>query len=137
MIKNKDIEYDRYGDISFIGNDISFLNEEIDYIYQNSIDRIITNFNDYYLYKDFGANISSFIGTTVSPLLEEKIVKSIIRSLTIDNFLSREQISIATLEDNDSILVKIEIGTGLFSINENITINSIFNTSSGLFYVTN
>jgi len=137
MIKNKDIEYDRYGDISFIGNDISFLMREVDYIYQNSIDRIITNFNDYYLYKDFGANISSFIGTTVSPLLEEKIVKSIIRALTIDNFLSREQISIATLEDNDSILVKIEIGTGLFSINENITINSIFNTSSGLFYVTN
>ncbi len=132
-----DIEFDRYGDISFLGNDISFLFTDKDYLYQNVIDRIITNFNDYFLYPNYGANLSFFIGSTTNAALEQDIIRSIKKSLTIDNFLTPESIDIATMIDFDSILIKIQIGGDIFGISERIIINSVFNTSSGLFYVTN
>ena len=133
----RDIEFDRYGDMSFVGNDISMTIRDIDYVYQNIIDRIITNFGDYYLYNNMGANLSSYIGTRVDTRLEAAIIKSIKDSLTKDGFLSPELIDILTLVDNDSVMIKIQIGEDGHGISEKLIINSIFNTSSGLLYVTN
>ncbi|RLA68527.1 MAG: hypothetical protein DRQ78_00125 [Epsilonproteobacteria bacterium] len=135
-IRDTDIEFDRYGDMSFVGNDISILMNDIDYIYQNVIDRLITNFNDYFLYKNLGANLSSFIGLRNSGELEDSVKESIRRSLTKDGFISGQHIAIASMREKDSILLKVQIGSGN-GISETIIINSIFNTSSGLLHVTN
>jgi len=134
---NTDIEFDRYGDMSFVGNDLSFVFTDIDYLYQNVIDRLISNFGDYLLYEDYGANMSSYIGSNTNTELEAKIVDSIRRSLTKDNFIKTELIDIVTMLDHNSILIKIQIGGDLFGVTDIMIINSIFNTSSGLLYVTN
>ncbi|RLA68378.1 MAG: hypothetical protein DRQ78_00875 [Epsilonproteobacteria bacterium] len=134
---NKDIEFDRYGDMSFIGNDISFVFTDIDYLYQNVIDRLITNFNDYYLYKNAGANLSFFIGDITNSTTENKIIKNITHALTDDGLVPIALLDIVTLIDKNSILIKIQIGGTGQGISEIFTINSIFNTSSGLLYVTN
>ncbi|MDB4533410.1 hypothetical protein N9242_00960 [Vicingaceae bacterium] len=131
-----DIEFDRHGDISFVGNDISMINSDLDYNYQNVIDRLITNFDDYYLSPNVGANLSSFIGQNINSDLENNIVDNIRIALTSDGFIPVEKLSIATLIDVDSILIKIQVGDNSY-LTETIIINSIFNTSSGLFYVTN
>jgi len=137
MIENRDIEFDRYGDMSFIGNDISFIFTDIDYLYQNTIDRLITNFNDYYLYRNLGANLSSFIGGKVNSDTENKIIRNITHSLTDDGLIPIELLDVVTLIDGNSILVKIQVGGDGHGISELFTVNSIFNTSSGLLYVTN
>lgn len=133
---DKDIEFDRYGDMSFIGNDISLTNNEFDYKYQHIIDRLITNFDDYYLTPNVGADLSSYIGSRVNSALEENIISSIRISLTRDLLVATESLDIITLIDKDTVLIKIQIGGAAYQA-ETIIINSIFNTSSGLFYVTN
>ena len=132
----KDIEFDRFGDISFIGNDISTISNERDIIYQNAVDRLISNFSDYKNNEDFGANISSYIGKkahVVGPEIED----SIVHALTHDGFLSKSNINIMHIVDIDTIHIRIDIIYGQISLYETIRINSTFNTSSGLFHVTN
>lgn len=137
MPNTVDIEFDRYGDISMFGNDMSVVRDSLDYVYQNVVDRLITNQGDYDLYREFGANISGYIGRKNDIALEEDVVKSIRRSLTDDGFLDNQLIHIVSIRNTDSLLIKITIGNALDSLSEQIVINSIFNTSSGLLYVTN
>lgn len=137
MAEILDIEFDRYGDISFIGNDISMIQDDLDHVYQTAIDRLITNFGDYYLYNSLGANISSYIGQSNTAELETRVVNSVRHTLTYDGFIPPYLLDVVTLRDNQSLLIKIEIGGPGYGIKENIVINSIFNTSSGLLYVTN
>lgn len=132
----KDIEFDRYGDISFIGNDISTISNERDILYQNTIDRLISNFSDYKNNESFGANISGYIGKNASKVGPE-IVNSVIYSLTNDGFLNKDNINVMYLVDIDTIHLRIDIIFGQISLYETIIINSTFNTSSGLFHVTN
>lgn len=137
MPNTVDIEFDRYGDISIFGNDISVVRDSLDFVYQNVIDRLITNQGDYDLYRSFGANISRHIGRRNDATLESDVVNSIRRSLTDDGFLDNQLIQIVSIRSTDSLLIKITIGNPLDSLSEQIVINSIFNTSSGLLYVTN
>lgn len=132
-----DIKFDRYGDMSFLGNDIELLFNERDVVYQNVIDRLISNFADYKYNFPYGANISSFIGKNAQTS-EESIVDSVINVLTYDNFLPRYAVSVISFLENDKIHLRIDINTGgsLFLF-DSITINSVFNTSTGLLHVTN
>jgi len=137
MANTVDLEFDRFGDLSLFGNDLSILNSSLDFTYQNVIDRLITNFGDYDLYRSFGANISSYIGANNTAELEEAVIRSIKRSLTDDGFLSIAAVSIVSLREDAALFLKITIGNPLNALEEKIVINSIFNTSSGLLYVTN
>lgn len=137
MANTVDIEFDRYGDISLFGNDISVVRDSLDFIYQGVIDRLITNQGDYDLYRSFGANISGYIGRRNDSLLEEEVIKSIRTSLTNDGFLDNQLVQILSIRNIESLLIKITIGNPTDSLSELIVINSIFNTSSGLLYVTN
>lgn len=134
---SRDLEFDRFGDFSFIGSDISAIDHNLDIVYQNVVDRLITNFGDYFLYPGTGANLSSFIGKRNNKELEDKVKASIVRSLTSERFLPSSMITVASQRSRHSMFIKISIGDSFDSVSEKIVINSIFNTSSGLLYVEN
>ena len=134
MATNTDLGFERFGDFSFRGRDIELV-RGADYTYQNVVDRLISNIGDYLLLPAVGANISSYTGQSTTESLAARIERAIMRSLTRDKFMRVGDISIVSLVENSKIYLKIEIGTGDF-IRDKIVINSIFNTSSGLFYAT-
>ena len=94
-----DLEFDRYGDINFLGNDISALQSRLDHVYQGVIDRLITNHGDYDLYPTFGANLSSLVGQRNDSELEEEVSRLIHNALTADRFLTRSDIEVSAFFD--------------------------------------
>jgi hypothetical protein len=133
-----DLKFDRYGDISFIGNDLDVLVYAEDIMYQNIVDRLITNFNDYPLIPNSGANLSSCIGRTNNAELESDIKDKIVDSLTRDNFLSSNELSVITLQNNDEIYLRVTVfGNQGYSLVERFKVNAIYNTSSGFLHATN
>lgn len=136
---DKDIKFDRYGDISFIGNDLDTLSEYRDIVYQNVIDRLITNFGDYELAPNYGADLSSFKGKNVLSGIEDKIRSNIIKALIADNFLDLGQINVIAIRDVDVVMIRISINSyeQHLPIAEEFTINAIYNTSSGMLHATN
>lgn len=134
-IITKDIKFDRYGDISFLGNDINTLSSEQDIFYQNIMDRLISNFDDYRLYPELGANISGEIGSKVSPELETRIKNNIVAALTFDNFLEKRDFLVITFSRRDKVYIKITVfGSNALGLQERFEVNSIFHTSSGTLY---
>ena len=134
----KDIKFDRYGDISFIGNDIDIISNHKDILYQNIIDRLITNFDDYELYPSVGANLSSFIGRSTIGI-ESSIQNSVLSALTSDSLLEPRQITMVVIREAEKVFMKISIRSDIeiSNVAEEIIINAIYNTSSGMFYATN
>lgn len=132
----EDVKFDRYGDVSFLGNDIDTITDRSDILHQNVVDRLISNFADYKHKYYFGANCSGFIGKPAH-LIEEDVIFSIRRSLTDDDFLSPSMVKILSLVDGELIHIRIDIDGGIGKIiPESIKINSVFNTSSGTLHVT-
>lgn len=136
---NKDLKFDRFGDISFTGTDVDLIsfNEEI--IYQNVLDRLITNFNDYDLLPNYGADFSGSIGKKVDSELEFQIEDKVMRALTYDAFLSVSELSIQVLKEQSSVFVRVTvlgISTGV-DIEDQIVVNTIFNTESGTLHASN
>ena len=136
---SKDIKFDRYGDISFIGNDIDTIGEYRDIIYQNVIDRLITNINDYELYPNYGANLSYFKGKNVLRSIEDGIQARVVKVLTSDGFLSPHQVTVIAIRDIDVVMLRITIRSDQYhaSVAEEFKINAIYNTSSGMLHATN
>lgn len=136
----KDIKFDRYGDFSFFSNDIETITGTNDIMYQNTIDRLISNFGDYSLNgrSSIGADLSSLIGRPVTESLEVLVRSNIVLSLTSDGFLDVEEVNVITFVDHDNILIRINVApTGLvYPLSSAFRINSIFHTSSGLLHVT-
>lgn len=132
-----DLSFNDYGDIEFVNGDISVIKNQLDILRQNCIDRIKTGFGDYKLNKNIGADIQSFIGKSVDSILLSKIKESIIRSLTVDNFLERENIQCAVVEVSaGTIFIKIEIYTNILGYSfTTMSINSTFNTTNGVLNV--
>ena len=135
---DKDIRFDRYGDISFFSNDIELVTGETDVLYQNVLDRLISNNGDLELNEDYGANLSSLIGQTDKSKIESWIQGYVKTSLTRDSFLSPEQINIITFMEQDKVFLRVRIYDAALSgqMEQSFVINSIFNTSSGILYVT-
>ena len=139
LLIDKDIKFDRYGDISFLGNDIDVLIYNQDILYQNIVDRLITNFNDYDLLPGFGADFSGSIGKRVDSELESTIEDKVINALTSDNFLDQQELSIIVFKEYDKIYLRITVigVTNSISIADQFTVDAIYNTSSGMLYATN
>jgi hypothetical protein len=138
QVINKDVKFDRYGDYSFFGNDINTVSSAKDILYQNIIDRLISNFNDYELDPTLGADISSNIGRRNSLDLEVKIKEKVKAALVSDSFLDPNEVVITTMREDERIFLRISILQGTSrTMKELFKINTIFNTSSGLLYATN
>jgi len=127
---------DKYGDISFSGYDIKSTRNENDIVVQNSAHRIMTSHRDLFLHKLYGANLQSFIGRKINQNLAVEIQRSIVDSLTSDNFLNASQLSVIPILDRDKIFFKISIGTtGDFLTNRENELNIVFSPSGGIRYV--
>lgn len=135
---DKDIKFDAYGDFEIIGNDIGVLQDEKDIIYQNVIDRLISNFGDYALNERFGADLSSCIGKSNDEEIEEDVHQRIINALTKDGLIFPSQLSVLVLKKEHKVFIKISILSKFQgSLIEEFSINTIFNLASGMLYVTN
>lgn len=134
---SSDIKFDRYGDIEFFGNDISVLRTRQDILYQNVVDRVISNIDDYRTMSDYGANLSGSIGKMNTEDLETEIEDRIMWSLTHDNFLDDSSISINTARNKDKMHVRIDVLGGLLSVHDSFKVMMIYNTQSGMMYATN
>lgn len=132
-----DLSFNDYGDIEFVNGNISVIKNQLDILRQNCMDRIKTSFGDYKLNKNIGADIQSFTGKSVDSILLSKIKESIIRSLTVDNFLERENIQCAVVEVSaGTIFIKIEIYTNILGYSfTTMSINSTFSTTNGVLNV--
>jgi hypothetical protein len=127
---------DKYGDISFSGYDIKSTRNENDIVVQNSAHRIMTSHRDLFLHKLYGANLQSFIGRKINQNLAVEIQRSIVDSLTSDNFLNASQLSVIPILDRDKIFFKISVGTtGDFLTNRENELNIVFSPSGGIRYV--
>lgn len=136
----KDVLFDKYGDLVLNYGDIITIEETGDIFYQNTIHRLITNFNDLALDPSWGANLSSFIGKPINTSLEDGIKNRIMFALTLGDYLDKNEIQVITVPQNDKILCRINIfinqsTNGSLAL-EKITINSLFNPTNGLMYAT-
>ena len=132
----RDLRMDKYGDISFSGYDIKSTRNENDIVVQNSAHRIMTGHRDLFLHKLYGANLQSFIGRKINQNLAIEIQRSIVDSLTSDNFLNASQLSVIPILDRDKIFFKISVGTtGDFLTNRENELNIVFSPSGGIRYV--
>nr|DAD60056.1 MAG TPA: baseplate wedge protein [Bacteriophage sp.]DAY34884.1 MAG TPA: baseplate wedge protein [Bacteriophage sp.] len=132
----RDLRMDKYGDISFSGYDIKSTRNENDIVVQNSAHRIMTSHRDLFLHKLYGANLQSFIGRKINQNLAVEIQRSIVDSLTSDNFLNASQLSVIPILDRDKIFFKISVGTtGDFLTNRENELNIVFSPSGGIRYV--
>ena len=132
----RDLRMDKYGDISFSGYDIKSTRNENDIVVQNSAHRIMTSHRDLFLHKLYGANLQSFIGRKINQGLAVEIQRSIVDSLTSDNFLNVSQLSVIPILDRDKIFFKISVGTtGDFLTNRENELNIVFSPSGGIRYV--
>lgn len=132
----RDLRMDKYGDISFSGYDIKSTRNENDIVVQNSAHRIMTSHRDLFLHKLYGANLQSFIGRKINQNLAIEIQRSIVDSLTSDNFLNASQLSVIPILDRDKIFFKISVGTtGDFLTNRENELNIVFSPSGGIRYV--
>lgn len=127
---------DKYGDILFSGYDIKSTRNENDIVVQNSAHRIMTNHRDLFLHRLYGANLQSFIGRKINQGLATEIQRSIVDSLTSDNFLNASQLSVIPILDRDKIFFKISVGTtGDFLTSRENELNIVFSPSGGIRYV--
>lgn len=132
----RDLRMDKYGDISFGGYDIKTTINENDIVVQNSAHRIMTGHGELFLHRLYGANLQSFIGRKVNEQLATEMQRSIVQSLTSDNFLNASQISVIPIVDRDIIFFKISVGTtGDFLTNRENELNIVFSPSGGIRYV--
>ena len=132
-----DILFNDYGDIEFVNGNVLTIKNKLDILRQNAIDRIKTNFGDYKLNKNIGANIQSFIGKPTQESLLLQIKESIIKSLTFDNFLERDNVQCVAIETSPGkIFIKTEIYTSILGYSfTTMSINSIFNTTNRILNV--
>ena len=96
----------------------------------------MTGHGELFLHRLYGANLQSFIGRKVNEQLATEMQRSIVQSLTSDNFLNASQISVIPIVDRDIIFFKISVGTtGDFLTNRENELNIVFSPSGGIRYV--
>lgn len=137
MIPTQDLVFDDFGDIKIINGDIATTNNKAEILRQNCVDRIRSTFEDYKLYRSFGANLSANLGKPITEALEVSIQESVIRSLVMDNFLKREEVKCVVINVSPhQLFIKTEVSTNILGYSfTTITINSIFNTVNGVINV--
>jgi len=137
MIPEIDIVFDDFGDVVVNNGNLETTSDIFRITKQNAIDRIRSSYGDYRLYPTYGANLSAKIGKPIGATMELEIEQSIIRSLTFDGFLQKQDIKCVAINIGPyEILTKTEI-----KINKqgylltSLTINSTFNTINGVINV--
>lgn len=91
-----------YGDF-VMNNDVRMI-QDLELIKHVATERINTNFNDFRLVPNSGADIERFIGRPVDSKLIADIKLSILMALTYDTFLRKDEIEILHfVEDEHSV----------------------------------
>lgn len=108
---DNDLQFDQFGDIVFANKDIKSLDDKIDILRQNIIDRIKSDHGDYDLYETYGGNIHAIIGTSNDADAEARVKSSIINCLTSDGFLNARDMKLFAKKVNTKMFVKLEIAT--------------------------
>ena len=137
MIPTQDLVFDDFGDIKITNGDIATTNNKTEILRQNCVDRIRSSFEDYKLYRSYGANLSSNLGKPITEALEVSIQESVIRSLVLDDFLKRDEVKCIVINVSPhQLFIKTEVSTNILGYSfATITINSIFNTINGVINV--
>lgn len=98
-----------YGDIEIVGGDL-VLNKNTQQILKDVIiERFKTNSNDFLLYPDYGADLDSYLGKGIDLKLLEDITTSLRYSLTYDNYLNNNEVSVVGLLLNNSIKLYVYV----------------------------
>lgn len=108
---DQDITFNQFGDIKITDNDIETLDDAIDILKQNIIDRIKSSYGDYDLYPTYGSNIHSIIGMSNNAEAEARVQAGIINCLTSDRFLNPRNIKLFAKKINSNMFIKLEIAT--------------------------
>ena len=129
----KDVKFDRYGDLHLLGNDLNVVTDNMSIMYQNVMDRLMTNFNDYDLAENYGADYSGLIGLPVNEELEQEVEVRAVKALTGDGFISPRDLMVITLSGNNKVFIRISIKNNIegISFTDEFIVNAIYNTSSG------
>ncbi len=137
MIPTHDLVFDDFGDIKITNGDIATTNNKAEILRQNCVDRIRSSFDDYKLYRSYGANLSANLGKPITESLELSMQESVVRSLVFDNFLKRDEVKCVVVNISPhQLFIKTEISTIVLGYSfTTITINSIFNTINGVINV--
>lgn len=83
-----------FGDFEINGNDIVINRQSKSILRDTIIERFKTNFNDFVLNPNYGANLERFLGRGISSPLVQEIITSFRYSLTYDNFVSNGELDI-------------------------------------------
>lgn len=114
---SRDIVFNQFGDIEIMHGDIHSMDNPIDILKQNIIDRIKSSYGDYDLYPTYGSNISAIMGMSNNTEAENRVKSGIINCLISDRFLNPRDIKMFAKKVNTNMFVKLEIAT-LLSVGE-------------------
>ena len=95
------------------------------------IERYKTNFNDFILKPNYGANLDRFIGKGMDKDMIENIVFSLKKSLTYDNFINVNDIEIIPIV----LPNMLRIFTYITTPNDTLSIESKYDYSEGVFEI--
>lgn len=125
---SKDIKVDaNYGDIELLNNDIRVTNSTKDICKDTVIERYKTNLNDFVLNPNYGADLEKNIGKGIDNNLSSSLVASLRYSLTYDNFIDANNLSIVPLIIGNEIKLYtyIRVGTTTLEITSSYDGNGV------------
>ena len=120
-----------YGDFEISNNDIVTERNQLVILKNVIIERYKTNFNDFILKPNYGANLDRFIGKGMDKDMIENIVFSLKKSLTYDNFINVNDIEIIPIV----LPNMLRIFTYITTPNDTLSIESKYDYSEGVFEI--
>lgn len=107
---NSDIKIDsNFGDISIKGGDLELNKKKKNILTDVIIERFKTNYNDFILSPDYGADLEKFIGRGIDVKLLEEVKTSLRYSLTYDDFISNNELDLVLIVLNNSLKIYVYI----------------------------
>lgn len=125
---SKDIKVDsNYGDIELLNKDIRTTTNTRDICKDTVIERYKTNINDFALNPNYGADLEKNIGKGIDRNLSNSLVASLRYSLTYDNFIDANNLSIIPLIIGNEIKLYtyIKVGTTTLEITSSYDGNGV------------
>ena len=100
----KEIKVDsNFGDFELENNDLKTTRNPTEVLVDTVIERYKTNYKDFILNPNYGANLQQYLGKGVNHALADSIVTSFKYILTYDNFLSLTEVRITPIILGNSI----------------------------------
>ena len=108
----KDFKVDsNFGDFEIENNDLKVTRNAVEIMRDTVIERYKTNFQDFVLNPNYGANLQRFLGSGIDNNLSDSLVASFKYSLTYDGFLALNELRIIPIILGNSIKLFTYIST--------------------------